>query len=123
MAESLNKRIIHVDSDFALRKGYVYDEVSSQLLKEVETVYKEKGKLTDEVLSALQCVFQDSLLPALDLVDKRSVSRVTCPAGRSLYQVVGSSGTPYTCFTSSVYCSCPAYRYSVLLKEEHMMDG
>ncbi|XP_071093345.1 zinc finger SWIM domain-containing protein 7-like isoform X2 [Haliotis cracherodii] len=95
--------------------------VGQQLLGEVERVYAAQGKLTDEILSSLQFVFQAPLLPALDLVDKKAVSFMTSPSGRSLYQVIGSSGTPYACYTSSIYCSCPSYRFSVLLKEDHMM--
>ncbi|XP_046579400.1 zinc finger SWIM domain-containing protein 7-like, partial [Haliotis rubra] len=101
--------------------GDVVSAVGQQLLGEVERVYAAHGRLTDEILSSLQFVFQGPLLPALDLVDRKAVSIVTSPSGRSLYQVIGSSGTPYTCFTSSTYCCCPSYRFSVLLKEDHMM--
>ncbi|XP_052103349.1 zinc finger SWIM domain-containing protein 7-like isoform X4 [Mytilus californianus] len=69
----------------------------------------------------LSFVYQSPLLPALDLVDHRNVSHMTSPSGRSVYQVIGSSGTPYTCFTTSLYCSCPAFRYSVLMKDDHLM--
>ncbi|XP_067669990.1 zinc finger SWIM domain-containing protein 7-like isoform X2 [Haliotis asinina] len=99
----------------------VVSAVGQQLLGEVERVYSAHGRLTDEILSSLQFVFQGPLLPALDLVDRKAVSIITSPSGRSLYQVMGSSGTPYTCFTSSTYCSCPSYRFSVLLKEVNMM--
>ncbi|XP_025088939.1 uncharacterized protein LOC112561024 isoform X4 [Pomacea canaliculata] len=36
-------------------------------------------------------------------------------------EVVGASGVIYTCFESSTYCSCPAYRFSVLHKEDQLM--
>ena len=36
---------------------------------------------------SLHCLFQGTLLPALDLVDNRSVTIVSCPAGRKVYQV------------------------------------
>ncbi|XP_060559724.1 zinc finger SWIM domain-containing protein 7-like [Ruditapes philippinarum] len=99
----------------------VFEAVTSQLFVELRQVYKDTGKVTDEILSALSNVYQAPLLPALDLVDSRSVSRLVCPAGRQLYQVIGSSGTPYTCFKGNNYCSCPAYRFSVLNKEELSM--
>ncbi|XP_021357252.1 zinc finger SWIM domain-containing protein 7-like isoform X1 [Mizuhopecten yessoensis] len=101
--------------------GSVLYSVTEQLLKEVEHSYKSTGRLTDEILSALQFVFQTTLLPALDLVDQRNVTRLSSPSGRIIYQVVGSSGTPYTCLATSIYCSCPAYRFSVLLKQDHIM--
>ncbi|XP_052103347.1 zinc finger SWIM domain-containing protein 7-like isoform X2 [Mytilus californianus] len=102
-------------------KGDVIKSVGEELWKEVENAYRDSGKITDEILSALSFVYQSPLLPALDLVDHRNVSHMTSPSGRSVYQVIGSSGTPYTCFTTSLYCSCPAFRYSVLMKDDHLM--
>ncbi|XP_052798246.1 zinc finger SWIM domain-containing protein 7-like [Mya arenaria] len=102
-------------------KGAVVEAVVDELLEEVGRTYKDNGKIPDEVLSALNNVFQSSLLPALELVDSHNVTKVTCPAGRALYQVIGSSGTPYTCFLSSRYCSCPSYQFSCLKKGDHLM--
>ena len=31
---------------------------------------------------------------------------------RLVFQVIGSSGTPYICFNSSHYCSCPAFTFT-----------
>lgn len=69
-------------------------------------------------MSSLQSVFQQPLLGALDLIDQDSVTKLTCQAGRSLYQVRGTSGANYYCFTSSNYCSCPSFIFSVLKKED-----
>lgn len=69
-------------------------------------------------MSSLQSVFQQPLLGALDLIDQDSVTKLTCPAGRSLYQVRGTSGANYYCFTSSNYCSCPSFIFTVLKKED-----
>ncbi|XP_056001848.1 zinc finger SWIM domain-containing protein 7-like [Ostrea edulis] len=96
-------------------------EVADQLLAEVNTAYNKTGKLNDELLSALNFVFQAPLLPALDILDNRGVTAISCPSGRKVYQVLGTSGTPYICLPSSKYCSCPAYRYSVLLKNDHLL--
>ncbi|XP_061197028.1 zinc finger SWIM domain-containing protein 7-like [Saccostrea echinata] len=101
--------------------GKKINEVAEQLLSEVNTVYSKTGKLSDELLSALNFVFQAPLLPALDIIDHRNVTTISCPSGRKVYQVLGTSGTPYICLLSSTYCSCPAYRYSVLLKDDHIM--
>lgn len=109
----------HIDKDHEAND--IFEAVTEQLFDELKRVYQETGKVTDEVLSALSNVLQAPLLPALDLVDNRSVSLLVCPSGRQLYQVVGSSGTPYTCLTNNSYCSCPAYRFSILKKEEHTM--
>lgn len=101
--------------------GRKVSEVAEQLLTEVNSVYSKTGKLSDELLSALNFVFQAPLLPALDIIDNRNVTTISCPSGRKVYQVIGTSGTPYICLPSGSYCSCPAYRYSVLLKDDHLM--
>ncbi|XP_052272032.1 zinc finger SWIM domain-containing protein 7-like isoform X2 [Dreissena polymorpha] len=95
--------------------------VIEQLFEELKYSFKETGKVSDDILAALNNVFDATLVPALDLVDNCSVTVLTCPAGRHVYQVIGSSGTPYTCLVSCQYCSCPAYRFSVLKKEDHVM--
>ncbi|XP_041377363.1 zinc finger SWIM domain-containing protein 7-like isoform X1 [Gigantopelta aegis] len=102
-------------------EGQPVTSVGDKLIHEAENIFKEKGHLTDEILSALRFVYQTPLLPALDLTDNKAVTMVISPSGRKLYQVMGSSGKPYTCFLNSRYCSCPAYRYSVLLKEDHIL--
>nr|XP_022335427.1 zinc finger SWIM domain-containing protein 7-like [Crassostrea virginica] len=95
--------------------------VAEQLLEDAGTAYTTTGAVSDEILSALNFVFKAPLLPALVIVDHRDVTTITCPSGRKIHQVVGSSGTPYICLPSSYYCSCPSYRYSVLLRDEHLM--
>ncbi|XP_076473091.1 zinc finger SWIM domain-containing protein 7-like isoform X2 [Babylonia areolata] len=95
--------------------------VGDSLFQEADRTFKEHGKLTEEILSALHFVYQAPVLSALELVDKSAVSQLVSPSGRSVYQVIGSSGTPYTCLKTSHYCSCPAFTFSVLHKEDHMM--
>jgi len=97
------------------------DKLCKQLMAEVKRTYSEKQKLSDDLLSSLHFVFQGPLLSALELVDKSSVSHVISPSGRDLYQVIGASGKPYTCLPNLKYCSCPAYTFSVLRKEDHIM--
>ncbi|XP_074640742.1 zinc finger SWIM domain-containing protein 7-like [Tubulanus polymorphus] len=97
------------------------NETIEQLLNEVSRNHREHGRLTDEVLSALRFVFQAPLLSALDLVDKEAVTTLESPSGRKVYQVVGTSGTPYTCYENSNFCCCPAYKFSVLKKNDHIM--
>ncbi|CAG5122662.1 unnamed protein product [Candidula unifasciata] len=88
------------------------DEVADQLLEQVKQAYTASGKLSDESLSLLNFIYQGPLLTALELVEKRSVTRVISPSGRELFQVIGASGTPYTCFPNLKYCSCPAFHFS-----------
>ncbi|CAI9715001.1 finger SWIM domain-containing 7-like [Octopus vulgaris] len=95
--------------------------VETQLMSEVSRVYKETNSLSDELLSALQFIYQTSLMPALDIIDRKAVTLLECPSKRQLYTVMGTSGIVYICFPDSKYCSCPAYNYSVLLKDDHIM--
>ncbi|NWY17482.1 ZSWM7 protein, partial [Aphelocoma coerulescens] len=69
----------------------------------------------------LKFIFGPSAVPALDLVDQRSVTRVIAPSGRTLYQVLGSSGKLYTCYSSCHFCTCPAFGFSVLQKSESLL--
>ena len=70
--------------------------VSLQLLVELNNLSSSsltqsknsQHQLTDELLSALNCVFHTCLHAALDIVDKDQVTLYQCPAGRSLYQVL-----------------------------------
>ncbi|KAH9525789.1 Zinc finger SWIM domain-containing protein 7 [Bulinus truncatus] len=97
------------------------DDICDKLLKEVERTYSESGQISDDLLSALNSVFHGPLLSALDLIDKASVTKIISPSGRILFQVLGTSGAPYICFANNNYCSCPAYNFSVLKREEHLM--
>ncbi|BFZ18630.1 hypothetical protein BsWGS_21669 [Bradybaena similaris] len=97
------------------------DEIADQLLEAVTKNYNSNGKLCDDSLSLLHFIYRGPLLNALELVEKRSVTRVISPSGRELFQVIGASGTPYTCFPHLKYCSCPAFHFSVLCKEDHIM--
>ena len=95
--------------------------VAEQLIAEVKRQSEEAGFLSDDLLSALHSVFHQHLLHALDLVDRSSVTRFTCPSGRELYLVRGSSGKSYTCFSTSSYCNCPSFVYAVLIKEDSLV--
>lgn len=94
---------------------------AEQLLLEVKRETEESGRISDDLMSALHFVFQQSLLPALDLVDQGAVDHYSCPSGRELYRVKGSGGRVYTCLTTSNYCSCPSFVYAVLVKEDALL--
>ncbi|KAG8148287.1 hypothetical protein E2320_007281, partial [Naja naja] len=82
---------------------------------------RDVWSLSDELLLALRFVFGTSVVPALDLVDRQSVTRFVSPSGRTVYQVVGSSGKLYTCYASCHFCSCPAFAFSVLRKGDNLV--
>uniref|UniRef100_A0A8D0GHZ3 SWIM-type domain-containing protein n=1 Tax=Sphenodon punctatus TaxID=8508 RepID=A0A8D0GHZ3_SPHPU len=95
--------------------------VAEELLKEVQKAFQETSQVPDDLLLALKFVFGSTALPALDLVDQRSVTRVTSPSGRAVYQVLGSSGKLYTCYSSCLFCTCPAFAFSVLRRSDSLV--
>ncbi|XP_060703884.1 zinc finger SWIM domain-containing protein 7 isoform X1 [Hemiscyllium ocellatum] len=95
--------------------------IAEELLKKVKQVYQELSQLTDDLLLALKFVFGPAALHALELVDRRSVTLIQSPSGRSLYQVEGSSGQVYYCLSYCLYCSCPAFMYSVLRRNDNIL--
>lgn len=95
--------------------------IAEQLITEVKREISEVGFLSDNLLSALHSIFHQHTLHAFDLVDRGSVTHFTCPSGRELYRVKGSSSRSYTCFSSSSYCNCPSFVYAVLVKEDSLV--
>uniref|UniRef100_U3JUC8 Zinc finger SWIM-type containing 7 n=1 Tax=Ficedula albicollis TaxID=59894 RepID=U3JUC8_FICAL len=89
--------------------------VAEELLREIRKAFQETSQ------GMLKFIFGPSAAPALDLVDQRSVTRVKSPSGRTLYQVLGSSGKLYTCYSSCHFCTCPAFGFSVLQKNESLL--
>ncbi|KAH7914106.1 hypothetical protein BJ138DRAFT_1080115 [Hygrophoropsis aurantiaca] len=72
-------------------------------------------------IEKLQVILPDAtIIAALDLVDRDNVIKYTTPWGRCHYEVLGSTAT-YTVFTNPNYCTCPAFAFSVLLAESHLM--
>ncbi|XP_030847513.1 zinc finger SWIM domain-containing protein 7-like [Strongylocentrotus purpuratus] len=105
--------------DRALDASHLSELVHLELLQHAKSVYEEQGTLTDDVLSALHFMFGPPLLQALDLVDHQSVTLIKSePAGRIVYQVVGSSGSPYLCLPSAGYCPCLFFSFAVLKRKE-----
>ncbi|XP_039703400.1 zinc finger SWIM domain-containing protein 7 isoform X1 [Pteropus medius] len=80
-----------------------------------------KARVPDEHLLSLKFVFGSSAIQALDLVDRQSITLISSPSGRRVYQVLGSSGKTYTCLASCHYCSCPAFAFSVLRKSDSLL--
>ncbi|KAJ7308790.1 hypothetical protein JRQ81_008055 [Phrynocephalus forsythii] len=95
--------------------------VAEELLKEIGRAFQESARVPDNLLSALKFVFGPSAVPALDLVDRHSVTCAVSPSGRMVYQVAGSSGKIYTCYASCHFCTCPSFTFSVLRKGDHLV--
>uniref|UniRef100_A0A8D2PQD9 Zinc finger SWIM-type containing 7 n=1 Tax=Zosterops lateralis melanops TaxID=1220523 RepID=A0A8D2PQD9_ZOSLA len=99
--------------------GSTLPAVAEELLREIKKAFQETSQ--DVFSSRLKFIFGPSAVPALDLVDQRSVTRLRAPSGRTLYQVLGSSGKLYTCYSSCHFCTCPAFGFSVLQKSESLL--
>ncbi|XP_069883753.1 zinc finger SWIM domain-containing protein 7 [Dipodomys merriami] len=104
----------------------VLPEVVEELLSEMAAAVRESARSTepqvpDEHLLSLKFIFGSSAIQALDLVDRQSVTLISSPSGRCVYQVLGSSGKTYTCLASCHYCSCPAFAFSVLRKSDSLL--
>ncbi|XP_025911017.1 zinc finger SWIM domain-containing protein 7 isoform X2 [Apteryx rowi] len=95
--------------------------VAEELLREVRRAFEQASHVPDDLLLGLKFIFGPSAVPALDLVDQRSVTRVVSPSGRTAYQVLGSSGKLYTCYSSCHFCTCPAFGFTVLQKSESLL--
>ncbi|XP_014110589.1 PREDICTED: zinc finger SWIM domain-containing protein 7 isoform X1 [Pseudopodoces humilis] len=96
--------------------------VAQELLREIKKAFQETSQVPDDLLLGLKFIFGPSTVPALDLVDQRSVTQIRSPSGRTLYQVLGSSGKLYTCYSSCHFCTCPAFEFSVLQKSESLLE-
>ncbi|XP_043387139.1 zinc finger SWIM domain-containing protein 7 isoform X6 [Chelonia mydas] len=95
--------------------------VAEELLKEIQKAFQETAHVPDDLLLALKFVFGSSAVAALDLVDQHSVTRIVSSSGRAVYQVLGSSGKLYTCYASCHFCTCPAFAFSVLRKNDSLV--
>ncbi|XP_037322545.1 zinc finger SWIM domain-containing protein 7 [Pungitius pungitius] len=95
--------------------------VAEQLFRDIQTTHQETSQIPDDLLIALQFVFGQCALQALDLVDQHSVTCLSSPSGRKAFQVIGGSGRLYTCFASCHYCPCPAFAYTVLRRNEGLL--
>ncbi|XP_069972170.1 zinc finger SWIM domain-containing protein 7 [Penaeus vannamei] len=91
------------------------------LLGVVKSEYESAGHLSSELLRSLHMLHGQTLVSALDLIDCKKVTIVTSSSGRWVYQVTGSAGTPYVCLPDSIFCQCPAFKFSVLKKKESVM--
>ncbi|XP_006875985.1 PREDICTED: zinc finger SWIM domain-containing protein 7 [Chrysochloris asiatica] len=95
--------------------------VVEELLSEMATAVRESARIPDEHLLSLKFIFGSSAVQALDLVDRQSITLLSSPSGRRVYQVLGSSGKTYICLVSCHYCSCPAFAFSVLRKSDRLL--
>lgn len=123
-----------MEGSVPLGKGLPLGHGAEVLLSEVVETLLEKqgggGTLSDGCLTALHSIFQQNLVPALDLVERGGVTKYVCSSvasggrgtvNRELYVVQGSTGNQYVCLTTSRYCSCPSFAYSVLVKGDALL--
>ncbi|MEQ2305887.1 Zinc finger SWIM domain-containing protein 7 [Ameca splendens] len=63
--------------------------VAEQLFRDIRKIYEETTQIPDDLLIALKFVFGSCALQALDLVDQRSVTCLSSPSGRKVFQLNG----------------------------------
>uniref|UniRef100_A0A8C3WJJ2 Zinc finger SWIM-type containing 7 n=1 Tax=Catagonus wagneri TaxID=51154 RepID=A0A8C3WJJ2_9CETA len=95
--------------------------VVEELLSEMAAAVRDGAPISDEHLLSLKFVFGSSAIQALDLADRQSITLISSPSGRCIYQVLGSSGKTYMCLASCHYCSCPAFAFSVLQTGDNLL--
>ncbi|ELR62567.1 Zinc finger SWIM domain-containing protein 7, partial [Bos mutus] len=103
--------------------------VVEELLSEMAAAVRDGApKPEAPLLPRLKFVFGSSAVQALDLVDRRSVTLISSPSGRHVYQVETRSllrekktGRPHPCLAPCHYCSCPAFAFSVLRKGDSLL--
>ncbi|XP_023688916.1 zinc finger SWIM domain-containing protein 7 isoform X1 [Paramormyrops kingsleyae] len=95
--------------------------LAEELLRNIKKAYEESSKIPDDLLLALKFLFGSLALQALDLVDQCSVTCLSSPSGRKVFQVLGGSGKLYSCLASCHYCPCPAFAFSVLRKNNSLL--
>ena len=83
---------ISVAQNFKMDVHTVLPALTNQLLLELKNLARdetseEHGHISDELLSALNCVFPTCLSQALDYVDKKAITLVKTPCGRSVFKV------------------------------------
>ncbi|GAB6028684.1 Zinc finger SWIM domain-containing protein 7 [Chamberlinius hualienensis] len=100
----------------------IVDNLIEQLLKEVHNSMLKEKKIPEELMKSLWAVFQKPLMEALNIVDRRAITRVSSPDGRTVFQITSNlGGISYTCYPTTNYCSCLAFRFSVLKYDEYPM--
>jgi len=65
----------------------------------------------------LNTLFDKDAQNVLSLVDREAVSQLVAPSGRTVHQVVGSTGAYYTCLIEELYCNCTYYKNHILQGE------
>lgn len=83
--------------------------------------------LTDDDLLRLQHTFpEQTIIGALDLIDRGNVLKYTTAWEHTEYEVIGSNGTYLVLLEVSsteypYFCSCPAFLYYVHQQKNHVM--
>lgn len=112
------------DSSIALVQGLMQQQTTGCEGEGQQQIGCEGAAISDHCMTALHSIFQQNLVPALDLVERGRVTKYVCSTGpvtRKLYVVQGSTGNQYVCLTTSSYCSCPSYVYNVLVKGDALL--
>ncbi|KAK3927167.1 Zinc finger SWIM domain-containing protein 7 [Frankliniella fusca] len=99
----------------------ILPSVTTDLFSEIERMYSEEGKFSDESLLALHAVFGAPLERALEMLEKDCVTLLTTSNDiRQALQVSGGRGELYTLFPNINFCPCLAYAHQVITSQIHV---
>lgn len=95
--------------------------VTNDLFSEMERIYSEEGKFSDESLLALHAVCGAPLERALEMLEKDCVTLLTTSNDiRQALQVSGGRGELYTLLPNINFCPCLAYAHQVVSARTHV---
>eukprot|EP01062_Namystynia_karyoxenos_P084201 TRINITY_DN9859_c0_g1_i2.p1 TRINITY_DN9859_c0_g1~~TRINITY_DN9859_c0_g1_i2.p1 ORF type:complete len:234 (+),score=90.08 TRINITY_DN9859_c0_g1_i2:107-703(+) len=89
-----------------------------QLLQERVAADGEQGCISDDTMQMLNAVFQRTLMPALEIIDRGWVQRVADVSGRELHVVRGKSQDQYVVLGE--WCPCQFFQHSVIHGEAYL---
>eukprot|EP00756_Hemistasia_phaeocysticola_P044247 Hpha_TRINITY_DN17873_c0_g1::TRINITY_DN17873_c0_g1_i1::g.177456::m.177456 len=69
-----------------------------------------QGTITPQIMQQLNALFQRTLAPALEIIDRAWIQKVVTHNGRELFVVKGKSQGQYQCVRN--YCPCQAFDHS-----------
>ncbi|KAH8548371.1 hypothetical protein BGW37DRAFT_180929 [Umbelopsis sp. PMI_123] len=101
--------------------------LADSILSEIE----EAGEIDDAHNRQLYALFGASFLSALNLIDRKAVQKIVCPAKRSFItiadistpdpNVIHAPKSPIRCFLKRPYCTCESFSSKVVYKPEITM--
>ncbi|XP_061557863.1 zinc finger SWIM domain-containing protein 7 isoform X2 [Phycodurus eques] len=88
--------------------------VAEQLFRDIRKTYRETSQNVQCAVTSAASTLNPPLLSVREF-------ECRCMTVTAELAVAGASGGLYTCFSSCHYCSCPAFAYAVLRRNEGLL--